>query len=708
MGVGGGCSHARMVSLFAGGWRRLDGDWDRIGVGVCVWEGRREGEARWREGAVEVTTEVIENCVLSRAACARTQRNRLTLTSKPNRHGQLRHAKAHLPMSARVDGYDFSTWLMRFEALRALCEGMEGCSSDCIGLEDVHLDILGDRARFIPSAVPKHMVVSMRERSTTGEGGDQFVSPRCGGMCVQQMIGQGSEATVSECASEHCAVFSIRADVLRGVPPGAVLRRSARLLDNSAGSEATYQLSEPVDHLDAFISHNWSVHRSKKWLALSLQYNLPMAWVGGLLTATILAIATACGLLPVSLVQTGFMERPEGQYCVFFSFLVFHLLLLFGPDVLPGRCVRRTRVFLDKTCIHQVDEKLKREGIRSLGGFLFYSWSFVVLYTRTYTQKVWTVFEMACFLCVHPEGRLVWLPVSLPPVVFAGSFAVWLWTLISWALRLTVVQQMIKIPPYLFYAVNAPAFLALACLLRDVAREQALSDDDLRRFCIREAICAVESDRAVVQDNVVSLMKCLKCAPGDCSREDALSTFDELVQTTMPRVIRSSTGLAGIRYEHVMTLSAGFTFLAFDASSAFTLTGSGVHPVFAMLMYKLTIPLAVFPLACALCVRLCGCWLHLNGFRNVLFITFVGVSVASCITLCGVSFRFFFARAMFVVLYLVLTCLFVLTFVVFRTPSGRQRRRRVNACQETTDDLAMALAHSRQLRHHGSLSNRAR
>ena len=82
---------------------------------------------------------------------------------------------------------------------------------------------------------------------------------------------------------------------------------------------------------------------------------------------------------------------------------------------------------------------MEREGIQSLGGFLFYSWGFVVLYTRAYTQKVWTVYEMACFLCVHPEGHLVGLPVSLPPVVFVGSFAVWLWWVTSWAMRLTVV-----------------------------------------------------------------------------------------------------------------------------------------------------------------------------------------------------------------------------------------------------------------------------
>ena len=105
-----------------------------------------------------------------------------------------------------------------------------------------------------------------------------------------------------------------------------------------------------------------------------------------------------------------------------------------------------------------------------------------MLYTRAYTQKVWTVYEMACFLCVHPKGHLVWLPVSLPPVVFVGSFAVWLWCVTSWAMRLTVVLDMISVPHVLFYAVTVPGVLAITHMFRNAAREQAQSHEDLRSF----------------------------------------------------------------------------------------------------------------------------------------------------------------------------------------------------------------------------------
>ena len=72
-------------------------------------------------------------------------------------------------------------------------------------------------------------------------------------------------------------------NMLRGVQSGVVLHRGASLLSSAAGSAATFKLSTPTDHLEAFISHNWSVGRSRKWLALvSLHYNFSVALVCGI------------------------------------------------------------------------------------------------------------------------------------------------------------------------------------------------------------------------------------------------------------------------------------------------------------------------------------------------------------------------------------------------------------------------------------------
>ena len=193
----------------------------------------------------------------------------------------------------------------------------------------------------------------------------------------------------------------------------------------------------------------------------------------------------------------------------------------------------------------QVDMKLQREGIEALGGFLFYSWRFVVLYTRVYTQKVWTVYEMACFLCVHPDGCLVWLPVNFPPVVIAGSIVVFVTDLIMHVLQLSSVVEMLNFPHWLFIAVQFPTVFAFTVMLRKVAVDQAQSEADLQHFSIKEAICAVESDRPIVEANVVYLMRTLKVVSPDGTSGDALACFDRLVQENMPRVIRASIGRAG-------------------------------------------------------------------------------------------------------------------------------------------------------------------
>ena len=472
---------------------------------------------------------------------------------------------------------------------------MDVSLSDCIGVEDVPLDLCDGVQCFVPSAVPKHAaefemcppLLRLLETEVCNKNASRkdsglalccahqpAVCAEGGVLCARQLVDGLDSAAACESTSPKGSAFSITSNILRGVDARAVLRRRAELLANSNSSATTYQLSQEVDHLLAFISHNWSVSRRKKWLALSLYYNSPVAWFGGLLTTAIFALATCWGVLPLAPTDNGYVKKPEGPFCRVFGFFVFHVLFFFGPDVLPQR-VMRHKVFLDKACIHQTDENLKLEGIRSLGGFLFYSWSLVVLYSRVYTQKVWTVYEMACLLCAHPEGRLVWLPVSLPPSVLVGSVVVWFQLILGWLSRLVIVRENVPFPGALVNFVSVPVAYAVAHLFRTVAREQALSYADLRLFSIRKAICAVESDRAVVEGNVVSLMRDLSCVPYDCSDEDALATFDDIVQRTMPRVIRASLGLAGVRYELVSTISAAMLFASFDVTGGYIAGGFG-------------------------------------------------------------------------------------------------------------------------------------
>ena len=124
-----------------------------------------------------------------------------------------------------------------------------------------------------------------------------------------------------------------------GVQVDRVLRGGARLLQNAQGSDATYRLSEPVDHLDAFVSHNWCVSRVQKWIALSFHYNMSLA-----LCASLLVGLPSAGLPLVGNVAVP-VQLPLSAVCGMLAFFVF---LFFGHDLVPFHASRLPTVFLDK------------------------------------------------------------------------------------------------------------------------------------------------------------------------------------------------------------------------------------------------------------------------------------------------------------------------------------------------------------------------
>ena len=593
---------------------------------------------------------------------------------------------------------------------------MVRCSG--IGVEDVHLNFCTDAEEFCPSAVPRlrdartkaPAVIGSRHPldtdplscaahrdgdRTSGELQPTEIEP-----CVPQLLGQVREPRPHQNGAGSRAAFAVDSNILRGVQAGVVLRRGARLLSSAAGSEATYLLSRPTDHLEAFISHNWSVGRSKKWLALCLHFNFLSAMFCGVLTAAVLCVASSFGCLPLPATENP-VVKDRGIYSGVCGFLVFHMVLLFGSDVMPSRFMRSRDVFLDKACIHQVDRTLQRRGIESLGGFLFYSWSMVVLYAPVYTTKVWTVYEMACFLSVHPGGRLVWLPVDVGPVVVALSFLAVLARVSMWAMSVVSIREWIAVPGMLFLL-----FLITVCctfIFLTVVRDQVKSEADLRLFSIRNAVCTVEGDRAVVEGNVASLMRALKLAPLDSTHEQALRAFDLMVRTTMPRAIRDSVGRAGLRYELVVTVFASEMFGWFDHVAALVSAASSVRSVVANLLYSSTLTCAVLPLCAALAMNMYARCTNLRGLKGIVVVLFVGAVAFLWIVL------WFFVGSLllplveeslfaFVFFCLASATLLCLTLLVFWRPPGQQRRRRTGAAPETTEQLAEALgSHIQQI-----------
>ena len=116
-------------------------------------------------------------------------------------------------------------------------------------------------------------------------------------------------------------------------------------------------MSWEVSHIDAFISHNWSVSRATKFLCLCFVFNLDAALLA---VGAAYAVAAAAGLLGfrggIQYVVPIFAFEPDmgtietGTLTQMLVPPVFILVGLFGRDLQHLLSNSGCMVFLDKTC----------------------------------------------------------------------------------------------------------------------------------------------------------------------------------------------------------------------------------------------------------------------------------------------------------------------------------------------------------------------
>ena len=80
------------------------------------------------------------------------------------------------------------------------------------------------------------------------------------------------------------------------------------------------------------------------------------------------------------------------------SFFSFYVVLAFWQRIRRALKGAETLVFLDRLCIAQHDDGLKRQGILNLGGILAKSRRLIVLWSPRYFSRTWCTFEIASFL----------------------------------------------------------------------------------------------------------------------------------------------------------------------------------------------------------------------------------------------------------------------------------------------------------------------
>jgi hypothetical protein len=278
---------------------------------------------------------------------------------------------------------------------------------------------------------------------------------------------------------------------------------------------------------------------------------------------------------------------------------------------------------LDKYCVNQEDYEEKKRGIKAIGATIARSQHLVILYSPSYFTRLWTVYEVACFMSVHSLRRLSMVPEFLPKLLLIGNITVFIFT---------TVARTISYPPLLAVLgsngiVVFNGFMALTVLVRAGAAvvlfrrwamERNSMQTSLSAFRIQDAKCFAESDRPLVQGRIAVLEKAIGLVGQNATEEEALYSFNSRVQQQLPGSILMGVGL---KYKYVVAILLPILFGAQDKLVGHLLKGTGVRIGVLLFMQDHVLVLILYPLVIAFCIagsRRCLHW-HSNLTAELLF-----------------------------------------------------------------------------------------
>mmetsp|Transcript_12595 Transcript_12595/g.28520 ORF Transcript_12595/g.28520 Transcript_12595/m.28520 type:complete len:503 (+) Transcript_12595:119-1627(+) len=294
-----------------------------------------------------------------------------------------------------------------------------------------------------------------------------------------------------------------------------------------------FGLSQETNVVEQFLSHSWSAGRYMKWAALCYHYHKNYAVCLAHFSWFILSSA---GVL------LRFQTEVVLPFSLWFSittFTPFVIALAFtgwGQHFFRGS---RSKVFVDRLCIHQWDEELKALGVRSLGEVLMVSKNMVILWSDDYLDRLWCIFEMATF-CSYNKGTngLILLPLWQTPFLYAAlllsilsnllcsltaEYGIYPWLVATFgtARGLGVYWCIFNFWPACFICIN----IRLA-LLKKTAMEGHVANFELAYTQL-----SVEDDRDFIYGHIRKLF-------------GTLENFEELVRTDVLKLLHRVIGEA--------------------------------------------------------------------------------------------------------------------------------------------------------------------
>lgn len=360
--------------------------------------------------------------------------------------------------------------------------------------------------------------------------------------------------------------------------------------------------------------------------------------------------------------------------CTLISAPVFLFVSFFAHEVQRFAGFHGCTIFLDKTCIHQEDKAKQRQGILKLGAFVRSSSQMLVIYTGLYLTKLWTVYEIACFLSQHPAQSLVIVPTYQPVLVFGGVAIAYMRLLLVVLCR---SQGWPALPA--FTSTGFLAALGVAILFRRWARAKEAIRRRVANFQVTECTCFHEDDRSLVHHNIALLMRAIGEVDDEVTEECACDAFNVFVRRKLSTSITASIGSLGLSYVQVVAMfSIDQLSQAVDSGLLAQLPypeGWITHyRIFSMVYFSMWV-FGLFPLVTALLSAWCGQCLKLRSCAEGAFLILgVVLVVALFVALEMVIDRFFWAsvqlgphrKAFAVVMFAFLIVSVSLAVAVFR------------------------------------------
>lgn len=470
--------------------------------------------------------------------------------------------------------------------------------------------------------------------------------------------------------SEMCANAAMAAtlttkmdmSLLRGVRLDKALQCCGSHWSSNMGSEhhdpeQEYAMSQRVPHIDCFLTHDWQTGRWPKYFALCMEFNLRVATVCSVLVLLVPLVLGASPPLflehsPQVFTIAGEDIEVRSTVLLMPCLGTFWFLFFFWRSIqgcfLGGRL---PFVFIDKFCIHQTNESLKKEGILSLAGFLENTNKFVVLWSSRYFSRLWCVYEVACWL--HLD-RDIEQTVSFLSVDAAVVFLVACGGLCLAQVAGQLLSYAVGFNPLWLSIIRSFALFGAIHLGRGFAIAVQAFPRQLDEFSIRDADCfccraghvhpttkaTIPCDRRIIYATLVKWFGDPEngvdvCATSDMNSpevQDALDLFDHHVRTKVQDLFRmKSENLIPVSIPYRIALILEISACFFWLDSIFAWRDKSGMAIFRMSLLVCAIFLFIFPCMFKLALTLVTTVTRLCGTdRSCIFnlLTSVGIVIA--------------------------------------------------------------------------------